>query len=41
MLIQDNSLFPLLLQDKSDLPEQTLSRIKTKLGFTCEKYCDI
>ena len=30
-----------LLQDNSHLPEHTLSRIKTKLRYTCEKYCNI
>ena len=30
-----------LLQDSSHLPEHTLSWIKVKLCYTCEKYCNI
>ena len=30
-----------LFQDNSHLPEQALSRIKTKLRYICEKYCKI
>ena len=30
-----------LLQDNSHLPQHTLSRIKTKVRYTCEKYCNI
>ena len=33
------SFFQSLLYDLSDMPENEISKVKTKLGNTCEKYC--
>ena len=33
------SFFQSLLYDLSDTPENEISKVKTKLGNTCEKYC--
>ena len=30
-----------ILRDISHIPEQTLAHVKTKLRYTCEKYCKI
>ena len=33
--------FQNLLRDISNIPENEVSRIKTKLRNTCEKYCNV
>ena len=34
-------LYQNLLRDNSHLSQRTLSRINTKLRYTCEKYCNL
>ena len=38
---ESEQFFQNLLRDISHIPENELSRIKTKLRNTCEKYCNV